>query len=86
VTYASSDDSARRFISLIDELYDQNVSLYLSADVPLAELYTEGALSFEFRRTYSRLMEMSRWDNHSFENENENENENEDENEDEVRD
>ena len=59
VSYASTDDSARRFISLIDELYDQNVTLYLSSDVPLGALYTEGALLFEFRRTYSRLMEMS---------------------------
>jgi len=59
VTYASNDNSARRFISLIDELYDQNVTLYLCSDVPLAELYTEGALLFEFRRTFSRLVEMS---------------------------
>jgi cell division protein ZapE len=59
VSYASSDNAARRFISLIDELYDQNVNLYLSTDVPLDELYTEGALMFEFRRTYSRLMQMS---------------------------
>ena len=59
VTYASTDNAARRFISLIDELYDQKVTLYLTTDVPLAELYTEGALLFEFRRTYSRLMEMS---------------------------
>ena len=59
VNYASTDNAVRRFISLIDELYDQNVTLYLSSDVPLAELYTEGALLFEFRRTYSRLMEMS---------------------------
>lgn len=59
VSYASNDNSARRFISLIDELYDQNVILYLSADVPLAELYNEGALTFEFRRTYSRLIQMS---------------------------
>jgi cell division protein ZapE len=50
---------ARRFISLIDELYDQKVRLYLSTDVPIAELYLEGALIFEFRRTYSRLIEMS---------------------------
>lgn len=60
LAYAASDDPARRFISLIDELYDQNVRLYLSCDVPLAELYQGGALSFEFRRTYSRLVEMSR--------------------------
>jgi cell division protein ZapE len=59
VTYASTDNAARRFISLIDELYDQKVNLYLTTDVPLAELYTEGALLFEFRRTYSRLIEMS---------------------------
>ncbi|MEP2652481.1 MAG: cell division protein ZapE [Paraglaciecola sp.] len=60
VEYASSDNSARRFISLIDELYDQNVTLYMSSDVPLAELYQDGALLFEFRRTYSRLIELSR--------------------------
>lgn len=60
LSYAANDDPARRFISLIDELYDQNVSLYLSCDVPLNELYQGGALSFEFRRTYSRLIEMSR--------------------------
>jgi cell division protein ZapE len=58
VSYASNDDSARRFISLIDELYDQDVTLFLSSDVSLSELYKEGALTFEFRRTYSRLMEM----------------------------
>lgn len=59
LSYAVNDDMARRFISLIDELYDQKVRLYLSSDVPLAELYVEGALLFEFRRTYSRLIEMS---------------------------
>lgn len=59
LSYSVNDDKARRFISLIDELYDQNVTLYLSCDVPLAELYLEGALTFEFRRTYSRLIEMS---------------------------
>ena len=59
LSYAANDDMARRFISLIDELYDQKVRLYLSTDVPLAELYLEGALIFEFRRTYSRLIEMS---------------------------
>lgn len=59
LSYAANDDPARRFISLIDELYDQDVSLYLSCDVPLTELYQGGALSFEFRRTYSRLIEMT---------------------------
>ena len=60
LSYAANDDAARRFISLIDELYDQDVRLYLSCDVALIELYQGGALSFEFRRTYSRLIEMSR--------------------------
>ncbi|GAC19673.1 cell division protein ZapE [Paraglaciecola arctica] len=59
LSYAVNDDMARRFISLIDELYDQKVRLYLGSDVPIAELYLEGALIFEFRRTYSRLIEMS---------------------------
>lgn len=59
LSYAANDDPARRFISLIDELYDQDASLYLSCDVPLMDLYQGGALSFEFRRTYSRLIEMS---------------------------
>lgn len=59
LSYAVNDDMARRFISLIDELYDQKVRLYLSSDVPIAELYLKGALVFEFRRTYSRIIEMS---------------------------
>lgn len=58
VQHARMDDPARRFISLVDEFYDQNVALYLQADVPLAELYCGGALTFEFRRTRSRLTEM----------------------------
>ncbi|GAC13803.1 cell division protein ZapE [Aliiglaciecola lipolytica] len=60
ISYAVNDDMTRRFISLIDELYDQGVRLFLSTQVPLAELYLEGALTFEFRRTFSRLIEMSR--------------------------
>ncbi|MEZ9593341.1 cell division protein ZapE [Shewanella sp. 10N.261.52.F9] len=58
LSYAVSDDPARRFISLVDELYDQGVELYIQADVPMDELYSGGALSFEFRRTLSRLTQM----------------------------
>lgn len=52
------DDSVRRFIALVDECYDRKVPLYLEAQVPLIELYTEGHLAFAFRRTLSRLQEM----------------------------
>lgn len=52
------DDSVRRFIALVDECYDRRVPLYIEAEVPLQELYTEGALTFPFRRTLSRLQEM----------------------------
>lgn len=58
LSYARQDDAARRFISLVDELYDSRVNLYLSAEVPLEHLYSGGSLSFEFKRTYSRLIEM----------------------------
>ncbi|WP_222911805.1 cell division protein ZapE [Pseudomonas sp. DNDY-54] len=55
---AARDDAVRRFIALVDECYDRGVPLYLEAEVPLDELYTEGYLSFAFRRTLSRLREM----------------------------
>lgn len=54
----SKDDMARRFINLVDEFYDRNVKLILSAEVELKDLYTGGRLSFEFQRTLSRLLEM----------------------------
>ena len=53
-----NDDQARRFINLVDEFYDRHVKLVLSAARPLAGLYSEGKLSFEFQRTISRLLEM----------------------------
>ncbi|WP_084380875.1 cell division protein ZapE [Pseudomonas mucidolens] len=52
------DDSVRRFIALVDECYDRKVPLFIEARLPLEELYTEGYLSFAFRRTLSRLQEM----------------------------
>jgi cell division protein ZapE len=53
-----TDDQARRFIDLVDEFYDRNVQLIISAAVGLTELYAGGKLSFEFQRTQSRLLEM----------------------------
>ncbi|WP_033421015.1 cell division protein ZapE [Denitrificimonas caeni] len=55
---APKDDSVRRFIALLDECYDRRIPVYIEAAVALDELYTEGYLTFAFRRTYSRLMEM----------------------------
>ena len=52
------DSEARRFISLVDEFYDRNVKLILSAEVPIEDLYMGTLLTFEFQRTASRLVEM----------------------------
>jgi len=57
-----SEDQARRFISLIDEFYDRNVKLAMSAAVPLEAIYSGGNLSFEFQRTLSRVLEMQSHD------------------------
>lgn len=54
----SLDDKARRFISMVDEFYDQNVKLILSAALPLEALYQGDELALTFERTCSRLMEM----------------------------
>ncbi|KJY86727.1 cell division protein ZapE [Pseudoalteromonas piscicida] len=53
-----NDDAARRFIALVDEFYERNVTLIISAAAPITELYTEGTLNFEFKRCISRLQEM----------------------------
>jgi cell division protein ZapE len=51
-------NEAKRFMTLIDALYEHKVKLICTAEVPAQELYTEGDGSFEFRRTVSRLIEM----------------------------
>lgn len=55
---ANNDDTARRFIAMVDEFYERHVKLIMTAEVELEKLYTEGRLSFEFRRCLSRLKEM----------------------------
>lgn len=54
----SDNDKARRFINLIDEFYDRNVNILISAETEPALLYQGQLLAFEFRRTQSRLEEM----------------------------
>jgi cell division protein ZapE len=51
-------NEAKRFVTLIDALYEAKVRLVMTAaDIP-ERLYIEGEGAFEFERTASRLREM----------------------------
>lgn len=52
------ENAARRFIMLIDELYDRAVKIVVSAAAAPADLYHGERLGFEFERAASRLVEM----------------------------
>lgn len=58
VLTVSDENEARRFITLIDEMYDRNVKMVIAADAPVEALYRGDRLVFEFERTKSRLVEM----------------------------
>lgn len=55
---ATRDNAARRFINLIDVLYDAGGELYASAADQPAALYAGERLRFPFARTASRLQEL----------------------------
>jgi cell division protein ZapE len=59
-----SRNEAKRFITLIDTLYDQGIRLFISAEAEPAELMQtrKGTEAFEFDRTASRLFEMQSQD------------------------
>jgi cell division protein ZapE len=52
------EEAARRFLNLLDELYDRQVQFIFPTNFPLEELYQGEKLKFEFQRALSRLNEM----------------------------
>ncbi len=58
----ADNDRAKRFMTLVDEFYDRNVKLILTAAADPEHLYAGKCLAEPFRRTISRLNEMQTHD------------------------
>ncbi len=56
-----NQNAAKRFMTLVDVLYDNHIPLYCTAAASPEHLYRMGHLAFEFQRTVSRLVEMRGW-------------------------
>ncbi len=56
---STRDDAARRFIELVDEMYDRNVNMIVSSAQTPQNIYRGKRLAAPFKRTSSRLTEMS---------------------------
>lgn len=54
----AENDQAKRFMTLVDEFYDRNVKLIVTAAGQPEEIYRGTRHAREFQRTISRLMEM----------------------------
>ncbi|MGL9769613.1 MAG: cell division protein ZapE [Sodalis sp. (in: enterobacteria)] len=52
------ENTARRFLSLVDEFYERHVKLVVGASVPMSALYQGQLLRLEYQRCLSRLQEM----------------------------
>ena len=51
-------NEAKRFVTLVDALYELKVNLVMAAQTSPHEIYRGSTHDFEFERTISRLMEM----------------------------
>ena len=56
--HAEEREVAKRFVVLIDSLYEKKVNLFASAETEPSKIYSSGDVTFEFQRTISRLIEM----------------------------
>ena len=56
---SKSRNETRRFIWLIDALYDKNCFLIANAETDFRKIYQGEEWEFEFQRTISRIVEMS---------------------------
>ena len=54
----ASRNEAKRFVTLVDAMYETKTKLVCSAETDPQALYPAGDGSFEFERTVSRLIEM----------------------------
>ncbi|CAI2787437.1 AFG1-like ATPase [Serratia grimesii] len=52
------ENTARRFLALVDEFYERHVKLVISAEASMFEIYQGERLKFEYQRCLSRLQEM----------------------------
>lgn len=55
---AEQRNEAKRFVTLVDALYEHKVKCYFTAEGPPEAIYAHGDGAFEFQRTVSRLREM----------------------------